>query len=155
MHTFFIAMLNVFAVSYFPMLPSLWCDDHQVMAWFFDEYSKYKGFSPGVVTGKVSGTDAAQSSGFHGASLSQLGLGQPGQCPSRPSPFTDFPLTDLYVSLSDLQPVYLHGSLGREAATGRGTVFAIRELLKALQMGKIADHRCEGGPAAGSDHFTM
>ena len=23
------------------------------MAWFFDEYSKYKGFSPGVVTGKV------------------------------------------------------------------------------------------------------
>ena len=37
------------------------------MAWFFDEYSKYKGFSPGVVTGK---------------------------------------------------PVYLHGSLGREAATG-------------------------------------
>jgi glutamate dehydrogenase/leucine dehydrogenase len=24
------------------------------MAWFFDEYSKYKGFSPGVVTGKVS-----------------------------------------------------------------------------------------------------
>ena len=55
----------------------------------------------------------------------------------------------------DAQPVYLHGSLGREAATGRGTVFAIRELLKALQMGKIADLRCEGGPAAGSDHFTM
>lgn len=25
------------------------------MAWFFDEYSKYKGFSPGVVTGKVGG----------------------------------------------------------------------------------------------------
>ena len=25
------------------------------MAWFFDEYSKYKGFSPGVVTGKVIG----------------------------------------------------------------------------------------------------
>lgn len=23
------------------------------MAWFFDEYSKFKGFSPGVVTGKV------------------------------------------------------------------------------------------------------
>lgn len=28
--------------------------DGKVMAWFFDEYSKYKGFSPGVVTGKVS-----------------------------------------------------------------------------------------------------
>ncbi len=27
--------------------------DGKVMAWFFDEYSKYKGFSPGVVTGKV------------------------------------------------------------------------------------------------------
>lgn len=27
--------------------------DARVMAWFFDEYSKYKGFSPGVVTGKV------------------------------------------------------------------------------------------------------
>lgn len=64
--------------------------DGRVMAWFFDEYSKYKGFSPGVVTGK---------------------------------------------------PVYLHGSLGREAATGRGTVFAIRELLKALQMGRVQDQK--------------
>jgi len=63
--------------------------DGRVMAWFFDEYSKLKGFSPGVVTGK---------------------------------------------------PVYLHGSLGREAATGRGTAFAIREVLKALHMGKVADH---------------
>lgn len=27
--------------------------------------------------------------------------------------------------------MYLHGSWGREAATGRGTVFATRELLKA------------------------
>ncbi|KXZ45580.1 hypothetical protein GPECTOR_53g166 [Gonium pectorale] len=64
--------------------------DAKVMAWFFDEYSKYKGFSPGVVTGK---------------------------------------------------PVYLHGSLGREAATGRGTTFAIRELLKAMHMGKLADQK--------------
>lgn len=31
--------------------------DAKVMAWFFDEYSKYKGFSPGVVTGKVGGAD--------------------------------------------------------------------------------------------------
>ncbi|MEW5302066.1 MAG: hypothetical protein WDW36_004876 [Sanguina aurantia] len=62
--------------------------DGKVMAWFFDEYSKYKGFSPGVVTGK---------------------------------------------------PVYLHGSLGREAATGRGTVFAIRELLRAMKLGVIKD----------------
>lgn len=29
-----------------------------------------------------------------------------------------------------MQPVHLHGSEGREAATGRGTVIAIRELLK-------------------------
>lgn len=36
-----------------------------------------------------------------------------------------------------LQPVWLHGSLGREAATGRGTVFAVRELLKAQGLGDI------------------
>lgn len=56
------------------------------MAWIFDEYTKFAGFSPGIVTGK---------------------------------------------------PVWLHGSLGREAATGRGTVFAIRELLHALKHGDI------------------
>ena len=38
-----------------------------------------------------------------------------------------------------LQPVQLHGSLGREAATGRGTVFAIRELLKHSNAGNIAN----------------
>ena len=27
--------------------------DGRVMAWFFDEYSKFEGFSPAVVTGKV------------------------------------------------------------------------------------------------------
>lgn len=27
--------------------------DARVMAWIFDEYSKFYGFSPGVVTGKV------------------------------------------------------------------------------------------------------
>ncbi|CAG9460451.1 unnamed protein product [Pedinophyceae sp. YPF-701] len=53
--------------------------DARVMAWIFDEYSKYKGFSPGVVTGK---------------------------------------------------PVWLHGSLGRESATGRGVTLGIRELMK-------------------------
>lgn len=51
----------------------------QVMAWFFDQYSKTHGFSPGVVTGK---------------------------------------------------PVDLHGSLGREAATGRGCLIALRECLE-------------------------
>jgi len=52
----------------------------QVMGWFFDEYSRRKGFSPAVVTGK---------------------------------------------------PLALHGSLGRDAATGRGCLFAIREVLAA------------------------
>ncbi len=37
-----------------------------------------------------------------------------------------------------MQPVHLHGSYGREAATGRGTVFATRELLKAFHMGGIS-----------------
>jgi glutamate dehydrogenase (NAD(P)+) len=58
------------------------------MAWFFDEYSKFEGFSPGVVTGK---------------------------------------------------PVNLHGSLGREAATGRGVIIGARELLRAMGMGEIKD----------------
>jgi glutamate dehydrogenase (NAD(P)+) len=35
--------------------------------------------------------------------------------------------------------VHLHGSLGRDAATGRGAVFATREMLKAMQAGKIQD----------------
>ncbi|MCH8844578.1 MAG: glutamate dehydrogenase [SAR324 cluster bacterium] len=54
--------------------------DSQVMAWIMDQYAKYKGFEPAVVTGK---------------------------------------------------PVDLHGSLGREAATGRGVIMALVELLKS------------------------
>jgi glutamate dehydrogenase (NAD(P)+) len=50
----------------------------QVMAWIMDQYSKYHGHSPAVVTGK---------------------------------------------------PVELYGSLGREAATGRGLLIACREAL--------------------------
>ena len=50
----------------------------KVMSWIFDHYSRYHGFSPGVVTGK---------------------------------------------------PVEMHGSLGRDSATGRGCLFAIREVL--------------------------
>lgn len=53
----------------------------QHMAWIYDQYSRVKGHSPAVVTGK---------------------------------------------------PVELYGSLGREAATGRGVVIATRELLTAL-----------------------
>jgi len=49
----------------------------QTMAWIVDEYSKFKGYSPGVVTGK---------------------------------------------------PVELGGSLGRDAATGRGLLFAAENL---------------------------
>ncbi|MFW6067421.1 MAG: Glu/Leu/Phe/Val family dehydrogenase [Myxococcota bacterium] len=56
----------------------------QVMAWIFDQYGKYHGYAPGVVTGK---------------------------------------------------PVDLGGSRGREAATGRGCVDALEELLQALDDG--------------------
>jgi glutamate dehydrogenase (NAD(P)+) len=52
----------------------------EVMGWFFDEYSKFHGFAPAVVTGK---------------------------------------------------PVALHGSQGREAATGRGCMVALEETLAA------------------------
>jgi glutamate dehydrogenase (NAD(P)+) len=36
------------------------------------------------------------------------------------------------------KPVFMHGSLGREAATGRGVMYGIREMLKAYQ-GKGVD----------------
>jgi glutamate dehydrogenase (NAD(P)+) len=55
----------------------------QCMAWIMDQYAKYHGFQPAVVTGK---------------------------------------------------PVDLHGSLGREEATGLGTVIAAREVLQDLRM---------------------
>ena len=35
--------------------------DGRVMSWFFDEYSKFEGFSPGVVTGKVQALPAANA----------------------------------------------------------------------------------------------
>ncbi|MGE0822525.1 MAG: Glu/Leu/Phe/Val dehydrogenase [Candidatus Binatia bacterium] len=54
----------------------------QVMAWVMDEYSRFYGFSPAVVTGK---------------------------------------------------PVDLHGSLGREEATGRGVAFVTADLLAELE----------------------
>jgi glutamate dehydrogenase (NAD(P)+) len=59
----------------------------QVMAWIFDQYGKYHGYAPGVVTGK---------------------------------------------------PVDLGGSRGREAATGRGCILALEELLASR------DDRMEG-----------
>lgn len=37
------------------------------------------------------------------------------------------------------KPLLVHGSLGRDAATGRGLVFAIREALKAHNMGELAN----------------
>lgn len=55
-----------------------------VLAQIFDEYSKFEGYSPGVVTGK---------------------------------------------------PTWLHGSHGRESATGRGTVFGINNMLNAYGEG--------------------
>ncbi len=57
--------------------------DGQVMAWIMNEYSKYHGFEPAVVTGK---------------------------------------------------PVELHGSAGREAATGYGVAIITRETLAKLKM---------------------
>ncbi len=56
----------------------------QVMAWFMDEYSKFHGFSPAVVTGK---------------------------------------------------PLDLHGSEGREAATGRGVIYVTEKYLEDAGIG--------------------
>uniref|UniRef100_A0A383WAP6 Glutamate dehydrogenase n=1 Tax=Tetradesmus obliquus TaxID=3088 RepID=A0A383WAP6_TETOB len=62
--------------------------DERVMAWVFDEFSKHKGFSPAVVTGK---------------------------------------------------PLHLHGSHGRDTATGRGVLYAAREFLKASLYTNVRD----------------
>ena len=50
---------------------------HQVMAWFFDEYSKYKGFSPGVVTGKVSMTCMSEPSMLQTEEMSEYSTKTP------------------------------------------------------------------------------
>jgi glutamate dehydrogenase (NAD(P)+) len=55
----------------------------QVMAWMMDQYARYHGHSPAVVTGK---------------------------------------------------PLDLHGSKGREAATGRGVLYVCREMLRDLSL---------------------
>ncbi len=62
----------------------------QTMAWFMDEYAKFHGYQPGVVTGK---------------------------------------------------PVELGGSLGREAATGRGVLFGAECLLESHGL-SLAGQRC-------------
>jgi len=62
----------------------------RVMAWIFDEYCKYYGFSPGVVTGK---------------------------------------------------PPHLHGSYGREAATGRGVVDGTEQLIRHTENTSLTGKR--------------
>ena len=133
----------------------------RMMSWFFDEYSKYKRFSPASVTGKVCkppipfirillwlpgslllvpsvepailflfvvAVHLLHSCGLSSSSswvfflfLCGLQTSVPKQC------------------ASDLQPVDLHGSHGREYATGRGAVLATRELLLHAHAGKIAN----------------
>lgn len=61
----------------------------------------------------------------------------PDPPPSPPPPFSSF-VPGFSPGVVTGKPVHLHGSLGREAATGRGTVFATRELLKASGAGGLA-----------------
>ncbi len=53
------------------------------------------------------------------------------------------------------KPPYLHGSWGRDAATGRGTVIATRELLKAAGAGSIAGKRIVIQVKSGSQHYVL
>ena len=114
------------------------------MAWFFDEYSKFAGFSPGVVTGKVGVRGLWGAAGAVGV----WGLRAACQPASLPAGSVPGPSLQCCAACPEPhhvraphppapQPVWLHGSLGREAATGRGTVFAIRELFKAMGLGDI------------------
>ena len=88
------------------------------MAWFFDEYSKFSGEWRRKRGGGKEGRGRVLSDGTH---------------PTPPSPNSGFS-----PGVVTGKPVHLHGSLGREAATGRGTVFATRELLKASGAGGLA-----------------
>ena len=55
----------------------------------------------------------------------------------------------------DLQPVDLHGSHGREYATGRGAVLATRELLLHAHAGKIANKDFVIQVCVSYSHFAM
>ena len=134
----------------------------RMMSWFFDEYSKYKRFSPASVTGKVClYLYLYLSSGYSSGFLKACCL-----CPVWNQPYSScLLLRCIFFTLvaclllphgllfcfvwlsylipkqcaSDLQPVDLHGSHGREYATGRGAVLATRELLLHAHAGKIAN----------------
>lgn len=86
------------------------------MAWILDEYSKFHGYSPAVVTGKPT-VSVSQSSN------AALCL------------YSKFILEHLETLYQDLG-----GSLGRDAATGRGVLFATEALLKEYGKG-IAGQR--------------
>ena len=108
----------------------------------FDQYSKLKGYSPAVVTGKV-----------RILSFSQRTF-QPGGL-ALPSPDSSWGVTSRLLSprLADtlpfyfllppppspVQPRYRHGSYGRDSAGGRGVAIAAREFLR-----KTLKSRLEG-----------
>ena len=101
--------------------------DGRVMAWFFDEYSKFAG---------ARGRQRARG-GFAWGRRARRGTPHT----TAPNPFHAHPALSPLAGFSPGvvtgKPVHLHGSLGREAATGRGTVFATRELLKASGAGSL------------------
>ena len=115
----------------------------RMMSWFFDEYSKYNRFSPACVTGKVH---------------PQLIFPPLRECSCKQPSEVVLPVVPRLQGLCDhvvasccvllmfshmcswcMQPVDLHGSHGREYATGRGAVLATRELLLHAHAGKIAN----------------
>ena len=93
------------------------------MAWFFDEYSKFSGEWRREEKEREAWVEKVRST----LSTAHTPHTLP---PSQPLGFSPGVVTG--------KPVHLHGSLGREAATGRGTVFATRELLKASGAGGLA-----------------
>lgn len=84
---------------------------HQTMAWILDEYSKFHGHSPAVVTGKP-----IVSNRSNAPCLDLV-------------PFSLLLLQKIIILWWVLLLQDLGGSLGREAATGRGVVYATEALL--------------------------
>jgi hypothetical protein len=136
----------------------------RVMSYWFDEYSKYKGFSPACVTGAaahvlpgpqelpVTSTgmapsawpprtaDSAGQPPAHVWGAEQPGAGahccgsvQGGAAACAPAPAA---VLDQACARAG-KPISLHGTFGREYATGRGVYLAVRELLRAEHAGKI------------------
>lgn len=103
--------------------------DARVMSWIFDEYSKYE-----VGADRYCLVLLHLWPGSPSALITRLALFEACMpCRTTPLPAAQ----GFSPAVVTGKPVWLHGSRGREAATGRGVVIATRELLRASSQGRL------------------